>query len=258
MYYPIQVPYLLDTAFSRHAVYTEEAAGPLQSFVICTWEMLPRSGDANNINNIVVADGCIDLVVNFNSRSIAFAGMSKTDFNFTLQMPRSFIGARMKPGAFHQLTGLPASAAMDSFLPLDVFDPSFVMDAFFALSYEQAKESFRGYLSQLVGKKEPDDFVKMFDTFSITPPSSAAELYRALHLSPRQCQRLFMKHFGITPQAVLSILRFQCCLQILTSTDADPNHALEAAAYYDQSHFIKDFKKNIGLTPREYLQKCKI
>jgi len=35
------------------------------------------------------------------------------------------MGARFKPGAFHAITGLPASKAMDTYLPLNDIDSSF-------------------------------------------------------------------------------------------------------------------------------------
>ena len=42
------------------------------------------------------------------------------------------------------------------------------------------------------------------------------------------------------------------------SSDAKPNDILDATTYYDQSHFIKDFKKHIGLTPIEYIKAQKM
>ena len=255
MYYPIQVPYILNKMFSEHILYTEEIVTSLQDFVICVWEMTPRTVDKKDIPHIIVADGCIDLVVDYNSKTIGFGGMSKTYFNDVIQMPDKFCGARMKPGAFQQLTGLPATAAMDKFVSLKILDSAFDIDTFFSLPFEQTKVYFIDYLHKLVSGKQPNSFVKMFDEFSTSPPFTAAELYETLNLGPRQCQRLFMKHFGITPQMALSILRFQRCVEILTSKKANPNEVLEATTYYDQSHFIKDFKRNIGLTPFEYLQK---
>jgi len=219
--------------------------------------MNPRSAAKKSIQNIITTDGCIDLVVNYNDRQIGFAGMSKTDFHFTIEAPNKFCGARMKPGAFQQLTGLPATAAMDNFVPLERVDAEFDSESFFILSFEQAKAYLKNYLQQFVYGKTPNNFLKVFDIFSISPPLTTAELYQSLHLSARQSQRAFIKHFGLTPQMVLSIIRFQRCLKILTSDTAAPSDILEALTYYDQSHFIKDFKKNIGFTPLEYIKKCK-
>lgn len=257
MYYPVQVPYILNSNFSRHILYSEEIVPSLQDFVICFWEMQPRSSEETSVTNVVLVDGCIDLIVDYDNRQIGFAGMSKTDFHFTIKLPTRFFGARLKPGAFEQLTELPAKSAMDTFLPLETADSNFDIDGFFFLSFEQAQEHLKTYLQQLASNKAPNGFVVLFDEQSDNPPSTTAEFYQKFHFSPRQCQRLFMKHFGITPQMTLSVLRFQYCLRILTSGRAMPGDILGLATYYDQSHFIRDFKRNIGLTPFEYLRKYK-
>ncbi|MDR3265261.1 MAG: helix-turn-helix domain-containing protein, partial [Synergistaceae bacterium] len=142
-------------------------------------------------------------------------------------------------------------------LSLDTVDKAFVFDAFFSLSFEQAKERFKEYLSKLISDKIPDNFTSLFDSLSQSPPVTAGELYNQLHFSARQCQRLFAKHFGLTPQMVLCLIRFQKCLEILTGGKAAPGDILNITTYYDQSHFIKDFKRNIGLTPFELIRRYK-
>ncbi|MDR2977729.1 MAG: helix-turn-helix domain-containing protein [Streptococcaceae bacterium] len=56
---------------------------------------------------------------------------------------------------------------------------------------------------------------------------------------------------------VLSILRFQKVLKMLLSNEAGlkATDILRTINYYDQAHFIRDFKKNAGLTPLELLRK---
>ncbi|MCL2446031.1 MAG: helix-turn-helix transcriptional regulator [Oscillospiraceae bacterium] len=252
-YAPLQVPYLLHSSYATHIHYSEETPESLQDFVIALWTMQPISKQSAIVNHVILADGCIDLVADYATKTVMFAGMSKTLFHDKINTTESFFGARMKPGAFAQLTGLPAAAAMDNMLPLQAVDPSFDVQAFFALPFVQAKRAFQQYLEQLVRNKQPNAFVGLFDRFCESVPTTTAELYQALHLSPRQCQRLFQQHFALTPQMVLSILRFQRCLALLTATNATPSDIIDAAGYYDQPHFINDFKRNIGLTPKEYL-----
>ncbi|MCL2531675.1 MAG: helix-turn-helix domain-containing protein [Oscillospiraceae bacterium] len=253
IYTPLQVPYLLHSSYAQHVSYSEETTASLQDFVIALWTMQPIFKQPATVNHVILADGCIDLVVDYRSKTVVFSGMSKTLFHDKIEMPESFFGARMKPGAFAQLTGLPAAAAMDKMLPLSDVDSHFDTQAFFALPFAQAKIAFQQYIGQLIGNKKPNEFVTLFDRFCESVPATTAELYQALHLSPRQCQRLFQQHFALTPQMVLSILRFQRCLALLTTVAAAPSEIMDEVGYYDQPHFIKDFKRNIGLTPKEYL-----
>ena len=257
MYYPIQIPYILNKPFSAAVRYTEEADPRSSDFVICFWEMQPLTKEKTFVTNVIVTDGCIDLVVDFDAGRIGFSGMSKTDFDYTLTLPARCFGARMKPGAFRQLFGIPAGLAMDHFLPIDNIVKNFDCKAFFAMSFEKAKESLKVYFANKSAGVKPDKFTCLFDKLSAAPPTTVAELYECLCYSPRQCQRLFLKHYGYSPQITLSILRFQLCLKILTSGLASSSDILGIASYYDQAHFIKDFKRNIGLTPFELIRRYK-
>lgn len=187
-------------------------------------------------------------------KKFGFAGKSKTDFHFTVELPALYMGARLMPGAFTQLTGFPASTAMDTFLPLEDVWKDFDKVRFFTLPFEQAREYFRQFLLGKTQHKTPDMFASLFHLLSHNAPATTTELYQMLHFSPRQCQRLFLKHYGITPKMALCIMRFQKCLDILTSPKANPADILHATTYYDQPHFINDFKRNIGLTPMEFIR----
>jgi len=255
MYYPLQIPSILNKELSQHISHTEEIVESLKDFVICIWQTKPLTQKKMSASSVILTDGCIDLVVLCDDRKVGYSGISKTNFNYIDDLPATAFGARLKPGAFEQLTKASAKKAMDAFLPLDTIDTNFNCNYFFSLKYEESKEYFINYLQPLLSNKTQTRYVTLFDELIKTPPSSPTEIYEKFDYSPLQCQRYFAKHFGISPQTVLSILRFQYCLDVLTSGEATPNEVLEVVDFYDQSHFIKDFKKNIGLTPFEYLHR---
>jgi AraC-like DNA-binding protein len=161
----------------------------------------------------------------------------------------------MKPGSFYALTGTSAKEVMDKFLPLKVFNLSFDEDAFFRLPFKNAKMYMKIFMANLCGDKKPNKFINLFDELSDDIPENVESIYKKLNLSPKQTQRLFSANFGLTPRLVLSILRFQKCLQVLTSGKANPSDMLNLVNFYDQAHFINDFKRNIGLTPFELVKK---
>lgn len=254
MYYPIQIPYILSNDFAQKMAYVETPALDCSGFVICFWEMQPLSDRKFFTENIIVADACIDLVANYDAGSIGFCGMSKTEFHFKLDLPARCFGARLAPGAFHQLTGLSASLAMDTFLPIESVFANFDIVHFLSLPFEQAQAYFKEFLRQEAQHRTPDMFTGLFNTLYQRIPATTKELYELLYFGPRQCQRLFKKHYGITPKMSLSIIRFQKCLEILTSRKASPVDILNIAGYYDQPHFINDFKRNIGITPMQLIR----
>ncbi|MGL6200018.1 MAG: helix-turn-helix domain-containing protein [Lachnospiraceae bacterium] len=254
MYDPIQIPYILSKDFAQKMKYVETPALDYGGFVICFWEMQPLTDRKLFTENIIVADACIDLVANYDAGSIGFSGMSKTEFHFKLDLPARCFGARLAPGAFHQLTGLSALSAMDAFLPIESVFENFDKAHFFSLPFTQAQVYFKEFLRKEAQHRTPDMFTGLFNMLYQSIPATTKELYVLLHFSPRQCQRLFNKHYGITPKMTLSIIRFQKCLEILTSRKASPADILNIVGYYDQPHFINDFKRNIGITPMELIR----
>jgi AraC-like DNA-binding protein len=76
---------------------------------------------------------------------------------------------------------------------------------------------------------------------------------RAAGCSIRQVERLFAEQVGLSPKAVARVLRFQAALGRLMH---DPQAALVSVAaeagYYDQAHFIRDFRAMTGGVPRGY------
>ena len=217
MYYPIQIPYVLNKTFAEYIVYSEENVSLFKDFIICLWEMQPLSNEEKTVENIIVTDGCIDLVVDFYGKKIGFTGMSKTDFHFKICLPNYYMGVRFKPGAFYAITGIPANKVMDNFLPIDKINKNFDTGTFFSLKFSDAKIALKNYIASLIADKKPSKFMSLFEELNNDIPNSAIGVYEKLYYSHRQCQRLFSKNYGLSPQMILCILRFQQCLKILTS-----------------------------------------
>ncbi len=70
----------------------------------------------------------------------------------------------------------------------------------------------------------------------------------------RQLERKFVKQIGISPKQLGKVIRLQSALKMLLN---DENESLTNIAYeneyYDQAHFIKDFKEFTGINPKEFL-----
>lgn len=70
----------------------------------------------------------------------------------------------------------------------------------------------------------------------------------------RQLERKFLEQIGINPKQLAKVIRLQSALKILLNeeTESLTNIAYQSE-YYDQSHFIKDFKEFTGISPKEFL-----
>jgi len=79
------------------------------------------------------------------------------------------------------------------------------------------------------------------------------ELAAHLGYTKRYLDRLFQEHVGVSPKSLASILRFQVVYQGWMQHQSPPFFRDQwPAYYYDQSHFIKEFKRFTGFTPQQY------
>ncbi len=74
--------------------------------------------------------------------------------------------------------------------------------------------------------------------------------------SQKHLIKLFKVNVGLTPKGFLKIIRFQKAInEISTVKTPKWTDISYESGYYDQAHFINDFKAFSGFTPNEYLQK---
>lgn len=69
----------------------------------------------------------------------------------------------------------------------------------------------------------------------------------------RQLERNFKKQIGVSPKQLGKVIRLQAALKMLL--DENPESLTNVAYksdYFDQAHFIKDFKKYTGINPKEF------
>lgn len=86
---------------------------------------------------------------------------------------------------------------------------------------------------------------------------AAKDLADKLALSPKSLERKFSTLLGKTPKQFLRIVRFQEVIRRFSQKDYSPlTDYAYTNGYFDQAHFIKDFKALSGYTPREFLIKC--
>lgn len=74
-------------------------------------------------------------------------------------------------------------------------------------------------------------------------------------LGIKQFERTFSKHVGMNPKKFSSIIRFQNVIQMKRKHKNSNMFQLAFDnGYYDQSHFIHDFKSLTGLTPKHFFR----
>ncbi|MFT3936985.1 MAG: helix-turn-helix domain-containing protein [Chitinophagaceae bacterium] len=71
-------------------------------------------------------------------------------------------------------------------------------------------------------------------------------------ITSRYLQKLFLQYTGLTPKLFSKINRFQNSLLLVSKQNTSLTSIAYATGYFDQSHFIREFKSFTGDTPSGY------
>jgi len=244
--------------------YREYAPHPsLANYVQCYWAIKVDAVPSQPLINRILPDGCIDIVLELQpdaSWNARVVGTMQQPSVMLFDSPVQYIGVRFKPGgatsfldvAMHELTDTTESLetfwGTTSTLLLEQ-----VQDAF-ADSPQQIRWLELTLLHHLRCSKPRVDtlVIQAVNCIHANSYLSVRELARILAVSERQLARRFYAHIGISPKSFMRVMRFQ---RALTQWQNLPTFTAIESDYYDQSHFIRDFKAFTGLLPSEYLSR---
>jgi AraC-like DNA-binding protein len=121
-------------------------------------------------------------------------------------------------------------------------DRRFVMVEEFLLARYQSKLDLNPCVAFAVG-----EMIERPDALSIR------RMNEQIGYSQKHFTDMFRKQIGITPKAYLKILRFQKAVRTIDAVpEIDWGSIASECGFYDQAHFIHDFKHFSGFTPEEY------
>lgn len=75
----------------------------------------------------------------------------------------------------------------------------------------------------------------------------------------RQLERKFFQQVGLSPKQLGKVIRLQTALKLMLNQKTENfTQIAYDSAYYDQAHFIRDFKEFTGVSPKEFLANDKM
>lgn len=84
---------------------------------------------------------------------------------------------------------------------------------------------------------------------------SMLQISNKVGYSQKHLIKIFKDHVGLTPKGFLKIIRFQKAVEDIHTVKTQDWTAIALdSGYYDQAHFINDFKLFSGFTPKQYSQ----
>jgi AraC-like DNA-binding protein len=104
----------------------------------------------------------------------------------------------------------------------------------------------------------PNPFVDFAVNQILKQPSqqSIEDISKKVGYSQKHLIHLFKSNVGLTPKGFLKIIRFQKAIQDIPRIKVlGWSHLALEAGFYDQAHFIHEFKHFSGFTPDAYLRR---
>ncbi len=79
------------------------------------------------------------------------------------------------------------------------------------------------------------------------------ELSSKFNISPRDIQRLFKTYVGVSPKAYIRLTKVRYVKELIANDEFESLTQLSMdSGYFDQAHFIRDFKAFMDETPKKY------
>ena len=186
-------------------------------------------------------------------------GIASGRFTRTLEGRGGVFGVKFRPGGFRPFLGRSVSTLANRSLPIEaVFaDAANIETKILALSDPQAMVPLMSDF--LIARLPPPDenvervaqiVGSIVNDRSIT---NVEQLALRQGMSKRALQRLFSAYVGASPKWVINRYRVHEALEQLAH-GRPPDWAILALdlGYFDQAHFIRDFRMLVGHSPAEY------
>jgi AraC-like DNA-binding protein len=235
---------------------------PLSDFVDFLW--LSQGYVQPHAAERVLPTGRMDLVIGLDEataiRALA-AGARSTSFLLGTSTPLTLIGVRFKPGGGFPFFACAAGELQDLSVPLDaLWGPTAnslreqLLEATiprrqFAILERHLLERLRN------GPRRHPAVQYALTTFQHTAAATVATVVARTGLSARKLIELFRGQVGLTPKVFARMCRFRRVIGSLdTRMDVDWAETALSCGYFDQPHFIHDFRAFAGVSPAVYLR----
>jgi AraC-like DNA-binding protein len=171
----------------------------------------------------------------------------------------ALLGVRFRPGCARQVLGVPLDELSNEHVALaDLWGPAAlaVQEAAMRATPEERFASVERVLTaRMAGARLPHAaVVRALHTLAAARgPSPVGAVVEASGLSARRFIELFRRDVGMPPKRFWRVMRFRRALRALTrGASANLTSLALDNDYYDQAHFIREFKEFSGITPTTY------
>jgi AraC-like DNA-binding protein len=199
----------------------------------------------------------------FDRNKTAVIGVVQGKFAYTLEGQGHVFGIRFRAGGFYPFIKSPVSAFTNARLSLEET---------FGVDTVQLEETILGQPEDARQRELVEDFLRAHLPERDPNGPLVEQIVRRIStdrkiikvddlversaMTKRTLQRLFSQYVGVSPKWVIKCYRLQeAAEQLAEGATTEWSRLAQDLGYFDQAHFIKDFKAIVGKTPAEYAKK---
>ncbi len=217
----------------------------LKDYISCYWYFKFEGSDNQFFN--ILPDGCFDLLITVRNNRIEDIKLTgiwdqhvAAEYNYDFEI----FAIRFRPSSIGQIVKFSVRECFNGAISFDLKDFKLnretienILGSDPHLIFQYFNDIFANYFT----KRSTSNRSKIiFDIIDYNSGSiSVKQVAESLKLSTRQIQRIVNNSIGISPKRYSKIVRFRESIKTSDLTN-----------YYDQSHFLKDFKEFSCETPK--------
>jgi hypothetical protein len=247
----------------------------LESIVKFYWT-LEVPFDPKNQKQKIVPDGCIEMTFNFGDKIRRYT----SENDFILHPNTMVMGQRTKsfdilptgnvdtfaicfyPIGFANFVKMPLDNLVDQEIPISELFGQLETNELEhkmiqAVDTQHRINIIETFLLKMLSEKNTISTIvkSTVDVLLKTNGTAAINVILKDDVSKRrQLERHFRKQIGISPKQLGKAIRLQATLNLLLNKKSNTlTDIAYESEYFDQNHFIKDFKDLVGVTPKEFL-----
>lgn len=242
----------------------------LRHFINCYWH-IDSEGDTAIEAQKIVPDGYPEIILHYGSsyeinlegswqtQSLhLLAGQIRHYFYLRNTGASGMIGIKLQPPALTCLFGLDQSTLTGKVIDLPERITQVLSPVISALKTDMNTTAIFNQLDTL--------FLNQTDQAVLAPKVDTAlglimerngnigvnELTETIGCSERKLERLFKRFVGLSPKFYARIIRLSYIFELMQEGDKSWSDLVYDSGFYDQSHFIKNFKEFTGEDPSSY------
>lgn len=229
----------------------------VQRYWIVKWDLRGQAPYRQKI----LSHPCVNMV--FEKGNTRIYGIEKETSSRLLKGEGRVFGIKFKPGAFYPFLKSPLTQLTNRSLPFEAvfgMDSKPIEDAILSLEDEVKMVNFAEHFlrERLPDRDENVALVDRIVSFILTNReiTKVDDVVKQIRINKRSMQRLFSQYVGVSPKWVIKRYRLHEAAEQMANGDiVDWTQLALDLGYYDQAHFIKDFKSHVGKSPEAYAKR---